>query len=83
MTDIVDTAEQAAEHTAEKHVPGAGGPWRDKRYICEHYGISTSALERHMASGVMPRPVKIGRLNRWHDTQLQKFDEALLAQYEG
>ncbi len=46
--------------------------------IAERYGISRSTVERFVKSGVIPKPIKLGRRTiRWRSDVLDKHDEEL------
>jgi predicted DNA-binding transcriptional regulator AlpA len=48
----------------------------DRRAVCTLFGgIHPATLYRHVRSGTMPRPVKVGALSRW----LRNECEAALA----
>jgi excisionase family DNA binding protein len=47
--------------------------WYSTDELCVYLGISVAHLYRMMKKGVFPRPVKIGRANKWSKTHVETF----------
>lgn len=47
----------------------------DKFAVAEIFGISIRSLNRHVASGKFPKPIRVGRQNRWVLGTLREFQE--------
>ncbi|WP_343073007.1 helix-turn-helix transcriptional regulator [Brenneria izadpanahii] len=37
----------------------------DMKYLCQHSGLSRAFFYKLMASGLFPKPIKIGNRSRW------------------
>lgn len=44
--------------------------------VAKHYRVSRRTWERMVATGQAPRPLKIGKQNRWRVTDLQAWEDA-------
>jgi excisionase family DNA binding protein len=42
-------------------------------HVMDFFGVSKRTLQKLVAEGKIPSPVKIGGLNRWRNSDLQKF----------
>jgi predicted DNA-binding transcriptional regulator AlpA len=47
--------------------------WYSTGELCVYLGISVAHLYRMMKKDVFPRPVKIGRMNKWNKIHVEKF----------
>jgi len=56
--------------------------YRDIKFVADRYGISISTVLRRIQDGTIPKPLKIGVLNKWTDSQLAENDARLLAKAE-
>lgn len=59
--------------------------WLNMRGVCAFFGcpkpLHQSTIYRWIANGVLPRPKKIGGINRWRKADLQAvFDQMVEAQ---
>jgi prophage regulatory protein len=49
-----------------------------KKEICFAFGISRSTLERQVAEGIFPKPVKLGkRIVAWPSDEVEKYRDTL------
>jgi excisionase family DNA binding protein len=58
--------------------PAAGlDSWVGKAQVAKMLGVSVRSVERLVATGQLPRPVRLGRLLRWKLSTIQKHLEQL------
>jgi predicted DNA-binding transcriptional regulator AlpA len=60
----------------------SAGRWYESKDVADRYGFSIRFLYKLIKNGTFPSGRKIGRLRRWHDDDLRKF-EASRSQAEG
>lgn len=54
--------------------PAGGGVLLRKAEVCRRLGdISHDTLERMVAAGEFPRPVRVGRLPKWTDGDVEAY----------
>jgi predicted DNA-binding transcriptional regulator AlpA len=46
------------------------------RKMMERYSVSDRTIDRWSEDGILPKPIKIGRLRYWREEELDAFDEA-------
>ena len=50
------------------------------REVAEQLGVSKATVWRHAASGLLPRPVKLGHSSRWPESDLAEAVNRLKAE---
>jgi predicted DNA-binding transcriptional regulator AlpA len=53
------------------------------REVAERLGVSKATVWRNAASGLLPRPVKLGHSSRWPESDLAEAVQRLKAQRDG
>lgn len=49
----------------------------DIKEVCKMFGISRATVYRDIESGLLPKPMKIGRRSRWSQNELQGIQEEI------